>query len=74
MGWIEYKRGNYTEAETYLRKALAKRNDPEIAYHLTEVLLAAGKTPEAKKVWTAAMKDFPDDKKLIAISEKISTK
>lgn len=74
MGWIEFKRGNYAEAEAYLRRALAKRNDPEIAYHLTEVLLAAGKTREARKVWTAASKDFPDDKKLQTLSEKISTK
>ena len=74
MGWIEYKRGNFNEAESYLRRALAKRNDPEIAYHLTEVLLAAGKTREARKIWSKANKDFPDDKKLQASREKMSTK
>ena len=72
MGWVEFKRGNYVEAESYLRRALAKRNDPEIAYHLTEVLLAAGKPREAKKIWSTASKDFPDDKKLKMISEKIN--
>ncbi len=71
MGWVEYRLGNLDVAEDYLRKALSKRNDPEIAYHLSEVLLAAGKKREAKKVWLKAKKDFPDDEKLNAISEKM---
>ncbi len=71
MGWVEYRLGNLDVAEGYLRKALSKRNDPEIAYHLSEVLLAAGKKSEAKKVWLKAKKDFPDDEKLNAISEKM---
>jgi tetratricopeptide (TPR) repeat protein len=71
MGWVEYRLGNLDVAEGYLRKALSKRNDPEIAYHLSEVLLAAGKKREAKKVWLKAKKDFPDDEKLNAISEKM---
>ena len=72
MGWVEYKRGNYAEAEGYLVRALAKRNDPEIAYHLTEVLLAAGKTNEANKVWSKAILEFPKDKKLQALGGKIN--
>ncbi len=71
MGWVEFRRGNYSEAEVYLRRALEKRNDPEIASHLAEVLLAAGKTREAKKVWTKANKDFPDNDKLMAVRKKI---
>jgi len=74
MGWVEFRRGNFTEAEGYLRKALGKRNDPEIAYHLTEVLLAAGKPREAKKVWSKASKDFPNDKKLQMVGQKVSEK
>ena len=71
MGWVEFRLGNYTEAEDYLRRALEKRNDPEIASHLAEVLLAAGKTREAKKVWTKANRDFPDNDKLMAVRKKI---
>jgi len=71
MGWVEFRLGNYTEAEAYLRRALEKRNDPEIASHLAQVLLAAGKTREAKKVWTKANKDFPDNDKLMAVRQKI---
>jgi tetratricopeptide (TPR) repeat protein len=64
MGWVEYRLGNLEEAEKYLRKALAKRNDPEIAAHLSEVLFVAGKKREARKVWQKAIKDFPDNEKL----------
>jgi len=71
MGWIEYRMGNYSVAEDYLRTALAKRNDPEIAYHLVEVLLAAGKTREARKAWAKANKKFPKDEKLQAVGEKL---
>ncbi len=71
MGWVEFRRGNYSEAEVYLRRALEKRNDPEIASHLSEVLQAAGKTREAKKIWTKANKDFPDNDKLMAVRKKI---
>ena len=71
MGWVEFRLGNFEQAEQYLSKALAKRNDPEIASHLAEVLLAAGKTREAKKVWRKANKDFPDDKRVMAVRDKI---
>ena len=71
MGWVEYRMGNYSVAEDYLRKALAMRYDQEIASHLVEVLLAAGKTREAKKVWTKANKDFPDSEKLQVVGERL---
>ena len=64
MGWVEYRLGNLESAEKYLRKALAKRNDPEIAAHLSEVLFAAGKKREARKIWIKANKEFPDNDKL----------
>jgi len=71
MGWVEYRMGNYSSAIDYLRKALAKRNDAEIASHLFEVLLAADKTREAKKVLKKAIADFPDSERLKAVSEKL---
>ncbi|NOY16489.1 MAG: tetratricopeptide repeat protein [Gammaproteobacteria bacterium] len=71
MGWVEYRMGNYSAAEDYLRKALAKRNDAEIASHLVDVLQDAGKAREARKVWTKANKDFPGNEKLQAVGEKL---
>lgn len=71
MGWVSYRLQNLDAAEEYLRKALAKRNDPEIASHLVEVLLAAGKLSEATKILAKANKDFPGDKKLDAINAQM---
>ena len=71
MGWVSYRLQNLDAAEEYLRKALAKRNDPEIASHLVEVLLAAGKLREATEILAKANKDFPGDKKLDAINAQM---
>ena len=71
MGWVEFRMGNYTDAELYLRKALEKRYDPEIASHLAEVLFAAGKRREAKKIWSKANKAFPENDKLMSVRKKI---
>lgn len=50
-GWILYKQGNYSDAETWLRKAMAKEpNDPEILGHLMEALLKTGQTEEAAQI------------------------
>ncbi|WP_068829828.1 tetratricopeptide repeat protein [Pseudomonas sp. BMS12] len=60
MGWVNYRLGNLDDAERYLRAALAKYPDHEVAAHLGEVLWAQGKQREARKVWAAALKDQPD--------------
>ncbi|RKZ88613.1 MAG: hypothetical protein DRR19_12335 [Candidatus Parabeggiatoa sp. nov. 1] len=64
MGWVLYKMGNCAEAIVYLRKALAKQNDPEIAAHLGEVLWVSRDQYAAKEVWENALKAFPEDEKL----------
>jgi len=64
MGWVKYKLGQYAKAIEYLRKAQSKREDPEIAAHLGEVLWVNGEQEEAKKVWEKAQKTFPNDENL----------
>ncbi|HWP94955.1 MAG TPA: tetratricopeptide repeat protein [Gammaproteobacteria bacterium] len=66
MGWVMYRLGNHAQAIDYLRRALALQNDPEIAAHLGEVLWVSGAREEARLVWEAALRDFPDDKTLHA--------
>ena len=70
-GWLKYRQGKMKEAEKYLREALAIRNDPEIAAHLTEVLWKRGRQPEARKVWDKANADFPGNKLLQAVAKKV---
>ncbi len=60
LGWVNYRLGNLAEAERYLRQALEKYPDHEVAAHLGEVLWAQGKQREARKVWAGALEAQPD--------------
>jgi tetratricopeptide (TPR) repeat protein len=60
LGWVNYRLGNLDDAERYLRSALERFPDHEVAAHLGEVLWANGKQREARKVWGAALQEQPD--------------
>ncbi|MBH3432199.1 tetratricopeptide repeat protein [Pseudomonas citronellolis] len=60
LGWVNYRLGNLDQAETYLRQALEKFPDHEVAAHLGEVLWARGKQREAREVWSTALQNQPD--------------
>ncbi|MDD0841656.1 tetratricopeptide repeat protein [Pseudomonas sp. Gutcm_11s] len=72
LGWINYRLGNLDEAERYLRAALAKYPDHEVAAHLGEVLWAQGKQREARKVWSAALEAEPDSPILRATIQRLT--
>lgn len=72
LGWVNYRLGNLGEAERYLRAALAKFPDHEVAAHLGEVLWAQGKQREARKVWAAALAEQPDSSILRATIERLT--
>jgi len=60
LGWVNYRLGNLDDAEKYLRQALERFPDHEVAAHLGEVLWAKGNQREAKQVWGKFLKDQPD--------------
>lgn len=60
LGWVNYRLGKLDKAEEYLREALSRFPDHEVAAHLGEVLWARGEHSEARKVWSDALKDQPD--------------
>lgn len=64
MGWLRYRQGRHEEALEWLRRALAKMHDPEIAAHLGEVLWVMGDQAAANDVWNKALEASPDDKLL----------
>ena len=64
MGWVQYRLGHAEAALKYLREAYQLQNDPQIAAHLVEVLLANGKRSEAHTLWLAASKEYPDSEHL----------
>lgn len=59
MGWVEFRLGQFKEAETQLRKAYALRPDVDIVAHLSEVLWARGKKTEAQQLLRAALDKEP---------------
>jgi tetratricopeptide (TPR) repeat protein len=69
-GWVNYRMGNYNEAERYLRKALTNLEDAEIASHLGEVLWAKGQREDAKKTIRNALKSSPKDSRLLELKKQ----
>lgn len=67
MGWVLYRLGRLKEAVEYLRRAQQIRNDPEVAAHLGEVLWMMGDKAEARRVWESALKERPDDERLLRV-------
>ncbi len=59
MGWVQFRMGNLSAAETQLRQAYALRSDPEIAVHLGEVLWQRGQQAAARKLWREARAKDP---------------
>ena len=60
LGWIAFRQNRLKDAEGFLRRAIDKFKDGEIAAHLGEVLWAQGRKDEAKAVWRAQLKAQPD--------------
>lgn len=60
MGWVYFRLGRLEEAEQYLRRALDKHFDAEIAAHLGEVLWVRGRQDEARRIWQDALQRAPD--------------
>ena len=72
MGWILYRQGRLDEAIEFLNKALSKKNDPEIAAHLGEVLWVKGDKEAAQAVWDTALKEMPDDERLHKVINRLN--
>lgn len=70
VGWLYYRKKNYTESIKMLRKAHALLPDAEIAAHLGEVLWVFGDQQEAAKVWEEALRVAPDDDLLNSVMKK----
>jgi tetratricopeptide (TPR) repeat protein len=70
MGWVLYRLGKYPQAIEHLRKAQARKEDPETAAHLGEVLWVNGEKSAAKTVWNKALKESPKNELLIKTMKK----
>ncbi|WP_319242718.1 tetratricopeptide repeat protein [uncultured Propionivibrio sp.] len=70
MGWVLFRQGDLAGALTYLQQAYARRDDPEIAAHIGEVLWAQGRPEEARKMWLEAQKKYPANESLSEVIKK----
>ena len=73
MGWVLYRLGRFSEAIEFLEKARALKDDPEVAAPLGEVLWVLGNHDEARALINSAIKDTPDDERLLNVLEKLQT-
>jgi len=66
MGWVYFKLGKYSEALTYLRKAVAQLKEPDATVydHLADVLDKLGKRDEAVSYWKKAVGLDPKNEEL----------
>ena len=71
MGWVQFRLGNYAEAETYLRKAFEILEDTEIAGHLVELFWAQGNYDEARKIMNDMLERYPDDEYILELKQRL---
>jgi tetratricopeptide (TPR) repeat protein len=64
MGWVEFRSGNLSAANTLLRTAFEAKPDAEIAAHWGEVLWAMGQRDAAQKTWERGLQLNPDNETL----------
>ncbi|MDD2834077.1 MAG: tetratricopeptide repeat protein [Methylotenera sp.] len=70
LGWAYYRKGDLNKALKYLQQAYDINPDPEIAAHLGEVLWHKGEYDQAKKIWSDALIENPDNDVLIITTNK----
>ncbi len=72
MGWVLYRLGRLSEAMKFLERARSIRDDPEVAAHLGEVLWVMGDQDAARDIWDSALKDTPDNQRLLDVIERLA--
>lgn len=72
MGWVLYRLGRLDEAVSYLERARALRNDPEVAAHLGEVLWMLGRKDDARQIWNTALEKHPKDSRILDAIKRLA--
>ncbi len=71
MGWVLFRQGDLPGALAYLERSYAKREDPEIAAHLGEVLWVMGRQDDARRLLLDAQKNHPTNEVLAETIRKL---
>lgn len=72
MGWVLYRQGQLEEALKFLNRAFEKKQDPEIAAHLGEVLWIEGDKDAAQAIWDIGLKHAPTYEKLHEVINRLN--
>jgi len=72
LGWVLFRQGDLAGALTNLEQAYAKRDDPEIAAHLGEVLWTLGRKDDAHRLLKAAQQKAPTNETLAEAVKKFA--
>lgn len=64
MGWVLFRQGDLTGALSYLERSYGKREDPEIAAHLGEVMWMLGRKDDARRLLLDMQKKHPTNEVL----------
>jgi tetratricopeptide (TPR) repeat protein len=72
MGWVLYRQGDLPGALSYLERAYALRDDPEVAAHLGEVLWGLGRQSDARRTLLAAQQKYPANEALADAVKKFA--
>ncbi len=59
-------------AVEFLERARKIKDDPEVAAHLGEVLWVMGDKDAARNIWDSALKDKPNDQRLLDAIERLA--
>lgn len=70
-GWLQYRLGNLDQAETYLKRAWGKQQDPDIGVHLGEVLWKMGQHHDAREVFAKVRKLDPRNSSLRSAERRL---
>lgn len=73
LGWVLFKQGDYDAALSELQRAYEGLEDPEVAAHIIETLVAMGRTDEALETLLAAEVQFPDSELLADVRTRLFT-
>jgi Flp pilus assembly protein TadD len=71
LGWVQYRLGEYEEAEKTLRRAMSIKDDPEVVAHLAEVLVKLGKATEARNLIAGGLRKDPGNSVLQAAQSRL---
>lgn len=70
-GWLQYRLGDLEQAETWLKRAWDKQQDPDIGAHLGEVLWKLGKQQHAREVFGRVRKLDPRNPALLRAEREL---